>query len=374
MTTLTTDVILRQLNAEYQYSKAEQIRRFLLDQDNLKRTLSVYGPSSCGGVVVGVDSSDDETESTDSGATEMAFEERMSVYKVRPQSAYPGTSRVSLSDEDAEVDSPDKTAGRRTHGHQRRQQTTHAAHDNTQQDYAPPTRQRATDRRVAYGEGQRLLRRRVARPRTATGVRTAGGRTESGPLRDLRIEGIAPRGAPAEETKPERKQRSSAPATLSRSRHVPRDFDETERRGLWDTNPVSGLELPSCVPDGVTTVDSTEHLRLTCHTSRWSKSTAVPETSRESDLLVVGSATARPVDRDWHPVTSRKPSRQLHRLHVPDCVTSCGFDAPSRGKLAVLKLPPLETVGVTPMTSRQATVVQSGGRAGVPTPHQFLAG
>ena len=363
-TSLTTDVILRQLNAEYQYSKAEQIRRFLLDQDNLKRTFSVYTSSASDGV-------SDEVESSDSGATELAFEERMSVYKVRPTSAYQGTSRLTPSDNEVDVDTPERTDA---HVEGRRPNTNmvdQAVYESVQQKEAPPSRQMVADRRVGYGDGQRLLKRRGARPRTATGVRTTGGRKD--PLQGLRIEGVAPRGTATPE-KAERKQRSSAPATLSRSRYFSRDIDETERRGVRDGTAVAGLELPSCVPDGVTTVDPTEPRRLACHTSRWSKQAADPDASRQSDLLVVGAATARPLDGDWHPATSRKPSRQLHKLHVPDGITSGAFGAPSKGKLAVLKLPPLETVGVTQGINRQKTVVKPGAKANGPAPHQFLAG
>ena len=360
--TLTTDVILRKLSYEYHNSKAEQIRRFLLDQDNLTRTFSVYAPSSGG-------SEDGGTESTDSGATEMVFEERMSAYKVRPQSAYPDTSRLTLDDADAGDKSSESkdahTDGKRTMVHSR-QPSRRTACDNTHGEDTPRRRQLAPDRHDAYTDGRKLLMRRaISRPRTATGVRTSGGKTESGPLRDLRVEGTAPHGT--EMAKQERKQRSSAPAKLSRARLVPVNIGDVEQRGTRDTN--TGFGLPSCVPHGVTTTDSMDPCHIACHTSRRSKQTSTPE----SDMLVVGSATARPVGRVWHPVTSRNPSRQLHRLHVPKDVS--GFGTSSMGQVAVLKLPPLETVGVTHQSvNRQKTVVKSGAKPSVPTPHQFLAG
>ena len=327
----------------------------------------MYAPSSGG-------SDDGGTESTDSGATELVFEERMSAYKVRPQSAYPDTSRLALGDDDdGGHNSPE---GKDAHADDRcafvhdRQPTRRTACDNTHDDDTTRRRQLAPDRHDATTDGRKLLMRRGSRPRTATGVRTSGEKTESGPLRGLRIEGIASRGT--EMGKQERKQRSSAPALLLRSRLVPVNISDAEQRGRRDANHVSGFGLPSCVPRGVKTADTspTEPCHIACHTSRRSKQTSTPE----SDMLVVGSATARPGGRVWHPVTSRNPPRQLHRLHVANDASGFGR-TPSMGQVAVLKLPPLEAVGVTHQrANRQKTVVKSGAKSSVPTPHQFLAG
>lgn len=74
MAAVTADIVLQQLNSDFERSKSEQIHRFLRDQEELNQTIS--------GEIT--DLSEDESDVSD---TETLLAQRLDLYRVRPQSA-----------------------------------------------------------------------------------------------------------------------------------------------------------------------------------------------------------------------------------------------------------------------------------------------